>query len=278
MRFPFPFRLKSIFTIRSCTLAVIVTIGIVAYAYVAYRGFWPTPEPEPIPVDTTIIGPNAAQAGDLIVLTTDKMGVDYYAWDVVSNGGRRCGGRALENGKTFVIVFKSAGKFTVILATSNSSGVAIAKHTITVTGDAGPEPGPDPEPQPEPNPDSDWVQWTYEIAIATVTSPNRASQAAVLAGQFRSVAAKIAAGAIRTTKEARVGLRVATNRALGKDASGWAAFSVKFADHCIELERSGGLKTLKQYQEIYTVSALGLDKVATEKQAVQPKCINGSCV
>ena len=267
-------RFSKYLTVRNCTIAVLVIIGIGGYVYNIYR--MKLPEPEPIPVDTTIIGPSVVQVGDLIVLTTDKMGVDYYAWDVVDNGGRRCGGQPLEGNKTFVIVFKSAGKFTVVLATSNSTGVAIAKHTITVTGDA-PEPGPEPEPEPEPD-ESAWVQWVYEIAIATVNSPTRPEQAALLAGQFRNVGSMIAAGAIRTTKEARVELRRATNRALGKDASGWAAFSVKFAEHCVELERSGGLSTLKQYQEIYTVSALGLDKVAAEKQAKQPKCVNGRCV
>ena len=277
MRFPFLFRLRSIFTVQICTIAVIIIIAIGGYVYILLKKYQPIPEPKPIPVDTTIIGPNAAQAGDLIVLTTDKMGIDYYAWDVVDNGGRRCAGQALEGDKTFVIVFKSAGKFTVVLATSNSTGVAIAKHTITVTGDD-PTPEPEPEPEPEPNPDSAWVQWTYEIAIATVDSPKRAQQATVLAKQFRSVSSMIAAGAISSTKEARVELRIATNRALGKDAAGWAAFSVKFAEHCVELEASGGLTTLKQYQEIYTVSALGLDKVAAEKQAKQPKCVNGRCV
>ncbi len=264
-------------TVRNGTFAVIAVIGLGVYAFVAYRDH--SPAPDPAPAGVKIVGPSAASTGDMVVLTVSDATSDSYAWTAVPGG---CQQRTAEGGRVSILVFSKPGKHTVVLGTSDNKVVSLAKHTIMVNGDLpppgpnpnpGPNPGPapEPEPTPEPEPNGEWATWVYDIAIATVPAPGRNVQAAKLSDQFESIAAKIAAGGIGTTKEARVELRAANRKALGRDAEGWVGFSAKFAEHCTDLEIAGELKTLKQYQRIYAGAAAGLRKVAS----VSSKAIHG---
>lgn len=258
-----------------CTIAVVFCIAIGLFAYGRFRDRSPS-------VDVDIVGPSTASVGGMVALVVEGTGIDSYAWIVIPGS---CEYRAVEGGKVLISVFHSPGEYTAVLGVNNNSRVKLKKHTILV--DPGPTPPPPPPPPvpPEPDPpepepdDSAWIKWTYEIAIATVASPGRASQATKLAEQFRSISAQIASGSVKTTKEARVKLRVANNLALGNDALAWAAFSKKFSEHCIELEATGGLKSLAQYQKIYNSAAKGLTKVASKKKK-NPRaltCQGGRC-
>ena len=224
-----------------------------------------------------ILGPSVAQTGDLVVLAANESEADHYTWTVVPPITQQ---RTMEGGKLLVLAPDTPGDFVVVLATGGGKGgVAMATHALTVDGQGPPAPTPTPAPEPEPD-GADWTQWTEKTVVATVASPGRASQAAALAGQLRSVAAKIAAGAIQTPKEARQELRAANVRALGSGAAAWSGFSVRFAEHCAELAASGDLKTLKQYQTIYVAVATGLDKVAaagSPRVDRQPRCTGGQC-
>lgn len=266
---------RKFLTVQNCTYAVIVSV-IAAFCVWGYL----RDRPSPSPVDIKIVGPNTASVGGITVLAVDGTGVTSYAWVAIPGS---CKYRAMEGGRVLVLVFHAPGEYTIILGTNNGSKVELRKHVVSAKGpDPGPGPPPPvpPEPEPEPEPyDSAWVKWTYEVAISTVTSSDRASQAALLAKQFENISAQIASGSIVTTKEARIKLRVANNLALGNDAIAWAAFSKKFSDYCIELEATGGLKLLMQYQIIYNSTAKGLMEVASKKKVESRalSCTSGSC-
>ena len=263
---------------------LLVAIGVVTggSAWWALRDRIPTPTPIPTPA-VSILGPSTVQVAELVVLVAEGK-VDSYAWLTVPPAQQR----VMEGGKLLILVFDSPGRYTAVLGVGNNGTTTLLRHLISVEGDVpnpGPDPDPDPEPEPEPEPEPDpdpggWVKWTHETVLRTVDSPERAVQAAALAGGIRSVVAKIAAGAISSPKQARVELRAANNRALGKGAIDWAGFSTEFAELCVTLE----LRTLKQYREIYLAVAKGLDKVAVEKEVTVKKkklrrrvCKDGRC-
>lgn len=202
---------------------------------------------KPALLEVNILGPAVVQTNDLTFLEASEE-ADLYVWVVVPEGTQQ---RTLESGKLLALSFKIPGQYTVILGVGKGGKVAFAKHVITVNGDI---------PIP-PEPDNDWAEWAHRTALATVISPDRASQATTIASQLRSVAAKIAAGAISTPKEARVSVRVALNQALGNDVMAWTGFSTKFSEHCMALEKTGDLRTVKQYRIIYLGVAKGLDAV-----------------
>jgi hypothetical protein len=194
----------------------------------------------------------------------------------------------MEDGKICVLVFDYPGTYTVLLATSSVDGVVLSKHEIVVRGHAPvppvppgpPAPEPDPLPEPQPQPDQEWGKWAKATAEATVSSDTRVEQANAIAGQLKSLAAKIAAGGIENPAEARVELRAANARALGRDAIEWSEFSNRFSDICIDLEKKGDLKSLSQYRKIYVGVASGLEQVEPVKaRRAPPKspCGPGGC-
>lgn len=230
-------------------LTVLVCGGIALVAYTVSRR--PT-----APLEVNILGPAVVQVNDLVILEIDKE-VDLCMWVIAPKSTQQ---HALEDGKLLALSFKTPGQYTVVLGVGKGGRVVFAKHIIIVNGDVPVPPDPDP-PDPGPEPDNDWAEWAHKTALATVTSPDRTRQANIIANQLRSVAAKIAAGVIRTPKEARIAVRIALNRALGNDAMAWTGFSTKFSEHCITLEKTGGLRTVEQYRIIYLGVARGLDMV-----------------
>ena len=259
---------------RMTISCLLIAMAIVAFSFVLYDGS---------SVESLIVGPSTARSGDLTVLSTRE--AVSGAWIVIPDAKHE----VVCDGKLCVVTFSRAGAYTVVMASVVNNRAAISTHEIVVDGSApepepGPDPGPepDPDPDPEPGPASDWVKWAKETALSTVTHSGRSGQAKLMAGQLRSVSAKIAAGAITSPVEARVEVRKAVNHALGGQAAYWVQFSVAFAEQCKRLEDAGDLRTLRQYQVIYSSVAKGLDEAAVvEFQPTIPHarkgCANGAC-
>jgi hypothetical protein len=231
---------------------------------------------------TAVIGPQTVVTGELVVLAAEDLegkAAASYAWTVVPDTVQV---REMENKKVLVAVFDEPGEYAVILATASGGGVTQSAHYVAVADKVptpqpepqpGPKPGPEPEPKPEPKPDaSEWSSWVYDLAVKTVNDPKRAEQAELMAGQFRSVAAMIAAGAIKSPREARAEIRSVNNLILGSAVASWVEFSQSLAGHMAGLTVDGELTTLKQYQAVYLGIADGLDRVAVHqrKETIAP--------
>ena len=267
----------------TATLFCLVVAGVV---WSSYRELQPEPSPEPEPPGPTyIVGPSEASVSDLVVLAAGKS-AKYRIWDTVPSCPKK---RVMEDGKVCVLVFDCPGTYTVLLATSSVDGVVLSKHEIRVRGHVpippvppvppAPEPDP-PAPEPQPQPNQEWSRWAKATVESTISTDARVEQANAIAGQLRSLAAKIAAGGIKNPAEARVELRAANARALGRDAIEWSEFSNRFSDACVKLEEKGDLKSLSQYRKIYIGVASGLEQVkapAARIEATQGDCGPGGC-
>lgn len=160
-----------------------------------------------------IAGPTTAIAGELVSLDgSGSERADVYRWLVspdqatgkelfqTFDGGRRAR----------ISTIPGVRKFTLLV--SNSTGIDVAEHVITIPPGGSPTPpgpGPVPDnPRPGPvipvvpvvptpvNPLAGLAEKFHASAMARVTSPNRAAEAVLFADGADSIAAALAAGTI----------------------------------------------------------------------------------
>ncbi|MGL4464609.1 MAG: hypothetical protein ACRC1K_20850, partial [Planctomycetia bacterium] len=191
---------------RRPLLALAVAAGVCWTAAAAHGDDGPTAK---------IVGPVAADPGDLVVLDAGSSVGAGYAWGVVPaaktflpvDGGRR-------------VVFASGkpGSFVFLLAVADGGKASLATHTVVV----GP-PAPPPAPGPPPEPNGLGLPAVSRSAAAAVAAARR-SEAPALAAAQRSLAAAVAAGAYTTPGGILDAWRSA-NRAAADPAawSGWGS-------------------------------------------------------
>lgn len=184
------------------------------------------------PPRATVTGPTGGLPGDILVLDGSESIADFFAWTVlpelpnkrptilVLEGGRKC------------LVCSVPGVYTVIFTVANDEGIDQLKWVVTVGPQPGPTPppGPNPEPGPSPEPDPAPVppepslpDGVYKLpvfardqALALVVSPNRAMQAAAVAGGLEGVAAAISAGTLTLPNHILAAVLAANRDALGE--------------------------------------------------------------
>ena len=231
------------------------------------------------PPRATVTGPSAGVPGDILVLDSSESIADHFSWVVTPElpdgrptilaleGGRKC------------LVCSVPGVYTVVLAASNAEGVDQAKWTITVGPQPGPTPppGPDPPPGPQPGPDPqptppepDLPDGVYKLTrfardlANSVVSPNRAVEAAALAGGFEGVAAAIAGGTLKTPQQIRLALLAANNAAVGESLKYWLAWGTAIGNRLGEMIESKQLAAPEDWVVALNEIALGLRAVASK--------------
>jgi len=174
--------------------------------------------------DVKVIGPSGGLPGDIILLraTTEGEGAKY-AWTVLppmTASGRPTSMRIADDQ---IIVASIPGQYSVICAAWDGSALEQVLWVVTIEGVAPVPPGPGPSPIPpdpvNPRPGG-FAGDVYDEAIKAADPAN----AAKLAGNYRSVASQIAAGAAKTPAEAGAAL-AALNGALTYDRTPWRPFA-----------------------------------------------------
>jgi len=241
-------------------LIAVACIGVVlgTFTYFSVNNPAPAPAPEPNPVTgLVIIGPVSATAGDVVVYTTETA-ASSYTWDVTP-AGRDV--KVLGDGRTLMVIYAEPGKYTVVLAAGGNE-ILLDTHETLVDGTRPPSPGPAPDPDPpgpEPKPpapdETAWRQWGFQALKAVSPYPQRGVDINALAGKLDAVAAQIAAGAVKDTREARELWRISANETLDGRVSEWVSFSNAFRDECESQEKAGWLTDLGQYRSMYLALA-----------------------
>lgn len=146
---------------------------------------------------------------------------------------------------------KEIGTRTVILSAD-----------LVIGGNVPVPPNPNPTPPVFPDGQFKLAAFGYNSAVSAVKpGAGRGESARALANSFRSVAAAIRAGTIKTDKEVLEKTHQMNNEALGKAVADWEEFSELLQEKLFELYKSGKLKTLTEYADAWTELASGLDKV-----------------
>lgn len=179
--------------------------------------------------------------------------------------------------KCCVIQACAPGTYSVQLTVRQARGSryseSTATHVVTVGGSpppgpqpVPPNPGPNPPtpptpPGPQPVPDGKFglTKSTYDAVMSKVSTPNRAAEAKMLAGAFKGISAKIAAGAIKSVIEVAQETISATDR-LGSSRQAW--------DGAIQTVRKNLAQVLTTSTPLSEVGA-ALDAVAAGLEFVQ---------
>lgn len=214
-----------------------------------------------------IVGPDKVLPGDLVVLRASELLGSGVVWEVVPEAYE---GRwfVADGGQTWVFASRTPGRVYVIAAGLRDGKVVMARHVLVNGGDA-PEPEPeppDPEPPdpdpPDPSPEpTGWAKWAKLTAEKLVSSPQRRAEAQSLAGALESTCGAIAAGTMKTPRQAREALRQASHRALAASADRWEGFSRALDGELDKLATAGKLKSLADYREVWSAIATGLQEV-----------------
>jgi hypothetical protein len=137
--------------------------------------------------------------------TADAAGSPKFAWRLVSPpAGYDVADWTFDGGRTVVFAAAEPGAYRFVLAAAlpGPSGgpptLLLAGHTLVVTGPA-PQPTPTPTPQPAPDPLPDGrfglAKATHDLVLAQVPAGDR-PLAGTLAGNYRAVASRVAAGTL----------------------------------------------------------------------------------
>jgi len=232
---------------------------------------------EAAPPQAAITGSTGGQPGDILVLDASESGADWYKWMVtpklqegrptilVLEGGRKC------------LVTSVPGTWTIFMACGNADGIDMAEWVVEVSENPSPGPppqpfpNPDPEPEPEPAPPEpdvpeipvgvfDTARLAHQLS-QTVDSDNRVAEAHALAGSFESVAASIAAGAIKSEQAILLALLSSNASALGDKVKTWAPVGNAIGVRLQELHKSGRLKTLNDWSVCLREISIGFAAV-----------------
>jgi len=211
----------------------------------------------PIPV---ITGPSGGVPGDLLVLDASESQADHFSWAVVPEipdgrltilvieGGRKC------------VVASVPGTYTVILAAGTADGVAVKKHTVTVSG-GGNTPDPIKPRPPEPViEDRFGLSPKVKSWVQAVSDRSRQQQ---LSQAFRTAAdrANTIGDLKKLESETRSNLSGDLVReAIGgaSNASNWAPLFEPMGTEISRMDREGKIGTLADYQQAWREIAEGL--------------------
>lgn len=218
-----------------------------------------------------IDAPAKSDPGDLVILDAARStGAKAFAWALPGStktflpvdGGVRC-----------VFACGSAGRYTFVLAVAAGDKVALATHTIEIGGapspfpnppaPSPPDPGPDPAPNPQPGPSPDAIYGLRQSVIDSykLVSPRPANETRLIAKNFRTTAAKIAAGTLKTPGEAVLDLRAANREFLGESVAAWYQFFLSITKSLDAIDPQQK-KPVKETRAMFVEIAAALEEIA----------------
>jgi hypothetical protein len=125
-----------------------------------------------------------------------------------------------------------------------------------------PQPGPTPAPEPVFPPDRfGMAEATYQLGL-TVNSPTRAKEAACLAEGCKTLAAQLAAGTLKNSKDIIASIAETLDHCT---SSAWDKAREQLAAKLTELYSAGKLRTPSDWKDLATEIKAGLDVLAAKK-------------
>jgi len=185
-----------------------------------------------------IEAPASIAPGELAVLTVAG-DASLLAWQVVPATPNFL---AIDGGRRAVFTSPEAGSWTFVLAASDGQELVQTTHAVTVSG-----PSP-PGPIPPPGPDS--LAQRVRGWRARVTSATAAAEAERLAYSFESIAAQIAAGALKTPEAVIQATMIGNQGALGPAIDAWRPFFESLRAELNRREEAGPLDYAALWREI----------------------------
>jgi len=164
------------------------------------------------------------------------------------------------------------GDYKIKLRLISGKQVDTLRTVVTIKGTPpapGPNPGPNPNPGPSPGPNPSPVLPDGKFKLAskaaiwssTITSANKAAEAAALAGALEGTVAAANAGAIKTIDEFLSAGRDANRQALGTSSELWKPWFTSLKIECEALYSAGLLNSLDDNKTAFTELAMGLRSV-----------------
>lgn len=215
-----------------------------------------------------IAGPSRANPGDLTVLDASGSTAAGFAW-VLADSDKTF--LEVEQGRKLVFASGTAGKYTFVLVAANADAsgrpsVALAKHVLTV-GEPGPGPDPNPippGPQPDPLPPGKYGLATFArdaAANVQLDGANKNRTAMALAASFDSVAAMIAAGAIKDAQSVIASTQASNITAVGAHRAAWQPWAESLRQKLNSLSDAKQLVSLDDYTLAWREIGVGLRHV-----------------
>jgi len=241
-----------------------------------------------------INGPTTGTAGELLTLDASQSEGENlkFLWRVQPDVSGRRMFRSCGTTGEVIHISTMPGTWQYTLVVSNADGADLLTWTVTIPGNPapqpnpvppgpvppvpvppsppGPQPGPTPgpgpvppgpqpdPPAPAPGPARFGIRDQIPGWAATVTTANRASDAAKLAAAADSLAAAIAAGTVSGPAKILSALTVANTAALGTDLAAWKSFGVSYSAALSGLYATGKLKADSDWAEMLRETAAGL--------------------
>jgi len=166
------------------------------------------------------------------------------------------------------------GDYKIKLRLISGRQVDTLRTVVTIKGtppapgpNPGPNPTPNPGPGPGPNPSPVLPDGKFKLASkavlwsSTITSANKAAEAAALAGALEGTVAAANAGAIKTIDEFLAAGRDANRQALSTSSELWKPWFTNLKNECETLYSAGLLNTLEDNKTAFAELAIGLRSV-----------------
>jgi hypothetical protein len=221
--------------------------------------------------------------GELVTLSisapekTANLASTSYDWKVFDGANEKKFARDVE-GKVFFGAGIQPKKFLAVVAITHvfivkqgdkvsevATKTVLLSTTVTVGGN---EPAPTPPAPPSPDNGPTFQDGKFGLGKAAwswvndkVAAEARPAGARALAGVFRDVASKIAAGTLKDTAEILKTTKAANEQALGANLKFWDGWFALLADKLFALSDAGQLGTAGDYAAAWQELAAGLDQV-----------------
>ena len=206
-----------------------------------------------------IEAPAECEPGDLLILVANAPDAKRFAW-TLGNSDKTF--LPVENGTKAVFASGKPGVYVFILAASNESNLAIAKHTVTI-GEPEPEPPPTPPPPPPPPPvpNDKFGLGAWSATEAAKLPADARALSKAFGSNYRTIASAMAAGTVPGLREALVEVTKLNTQTAGALRSQWLPFFQELSRKFDAWIASGELKTPADTKEAFSGLANGLGVV-----------------
>lgn len=220
-----------------------------------------TPTPEPAPVIPTwddtevaklvIKSPDSAKVGELVEIDLSESVGHSFKWLVSPDTPNF---RIEDNGRRLLFCHGHPTTFRLVVATAINGTVDVSRVIIRIEA-ADPPPTP-PEPEPLPSGLDALVQgW-----MASVESPNKRDETMLLAQNFSSTSAMVAAGVIKSTEDLIKATAKTNKDTLGANLVQWKPFLEGLRLHLNQLAKDGGLNSVQDNAKLWREIAAAMKR------------------
>lgn len=219
----------------------------------------------------SIKGPPTATPGQLVELeAVDVPEQVFWLVEPTVEGQKQIATANCSGSKVVIATFP--GRYTFrVCSIENGGAKTLAWHTVDIGNTPSPTPPVPPPPSPippspvppAPVPPGPGPQTEFANQVAAwareVKSPQVRDQCRRLAAAALIVAAKIAAGELKTKDEILATMKDAILAALGIDQTAWKSFKTNYERSLFSLYMRGSLATPAQWKAIFEQTAAGLN-------------------